>query len=343
MLDAWVAQQIGCGGALSREALDAYTLRRLNAVTQRARALSPWYRETLPPGEIRTLEDFRRLPFLTPETVKAEGARLLCVGAEDIERVVTLLSSGSTGAPKRIYFTAADQETTVDYFHHGMAEFTSPGAKVLSLFPGTSPGSLNDLLTRALRRLGAEMEVFGFPTPDRCGDLCAAIIAGGYDFLAGPAEAVAGAARYSEAQGLSDALASQIGGVLLSASFVSDADRTDIARIWRCAVNEHYAMTETGLCGAVGCRVPGQYHLWESGLYYEVIDPETLLPVPDGAYGELVVTTLTERGMPFLRYRTGDRSRVIPGPCPCGSLLRRIERVQARPVDKKFLRERPQF
>jgi phenylacetate-coenzyme A ligase PaaK-like adenylate-forming protein len=148
-------------------------------------------------------------------------------------------------------------------------------------------------------------------------------------------------ARVSERCGAAAALRERIQGVLLSASYVSDQDRADIGRIWDCRVNEHYAMTETGLCGAVGCTVPASYHLWESGLYYEIIDSDTLLPLPEGCYGELVVTTLTDRGMPFIRYRTGDRSRALPGTCPCGSVLRRIERVQARPVGKKFQRDIP--
>ena len=341
MLDAWVAERIGCPGPLRRNALEEYTLRRLRETAARARARSPFYRERLPETPIRSFEDFRALPFTTPEDLKAQGQRMLCVGPEEVERIVTLFSSGSTGTPKRVYFTAADQETTIDYFHHGIGEFVAPGWRVLSLFPGESPGSLNDLLGRALLRLGCRMDVFGFPTPERYEALFAAILAGGYDFLAGPAEAMAEPARLSERTGAAAALRGQIRGVLLSASFVSDADRSDIGRIWDCRVNEHYGMTETGLGGGVGCTQPGLYHLWESGLYYELIDSQTLLPVPDGCDGEIVVTTLTDRGMPFIRYRTGDRSRILPGPCPCGSILRRMERVQARPVGKKFQREIP--
>jgi len=341
MLDAWVAERIGQTGPLTRAAIEDYTLRRLRETVARARAQSPFYREHLPDIPIAAPEDFQRLPFMTPEDLKTQGGRLLCVGAEEVERVVSLLSSGSTGVPKRVYFTAGDQETTIDYFHHGIAEFVQPGWQVLSLFPGESPGSLNDLLGRALGRIGCRMDVFGFPAPERYEALFQRILEGGYDFLAGPAEAMAEPARLSEREGLAPALGARISGVLLSASFVSDADRADIESIWSCRVNEHYGMTETGLCGAVGCTEPGGYHLWESGLYYEIIDSGTLLPVPDGTCGEIVVTTLTDRGMPFIRYRTGDRSRVLPGKCPCGSILRRIERVQARSVGKKFLRELP--
>ena len=77
--------------------------------------------------------------------------------------------------------------------------------------------------------------------------------------------------------------------------------------------------------------------MWESGLYYEIIDPDAGVPLPEGEVGEIVVTTLNREGMPFLRYRTGDISRFLPGPCPCGSALRRLERVGERPAGKKFL------
>ena len=156
-------------------------------------------------------------------------------------------------------------------------------------------------------------------------------------------QAVAGAAKRSAVRGLDSALAGQVNSVLLAAAYVSPEHRAAIERLWHCQVNEHYGMTETGLAGAVGCREPGGYHVWESGLYYEIIHPATGRPVPEGERGEIVVTTLNRQGMPFVRYRTGDMSRFLPGSCPCGSALRRLERVGDRPAEKKFLRPEPVF
>jgi phenylacetate-coenzyme A ligase PaaK-like adenylate-forming protein len=89
-------------------------------------------------------------------------------------------------------------------------------------------------------------------------------------------------------------------------------------------------MTEMGLGGGVECEALDGYHLREGDLYFEVVDHETGEACPDGAVGEVVFTTLTRRGMPLIRYRTGDIARIIPQPCPCGSSLRRMERVRGR-------------
>ena len=89
-------------------------------------------------------------------------------------------------------------------------------------------------------------------------------------------------------------------------------------------------MTEMGLGGGFECEALGGYHLREADLYFEVVDHESGGPCPDGAIGEIVCTTLTRRGMPLIRYRTGDMARTVHEPCPCGSALRRIGRVRGR-------------
>ena len=81
--------------------------------------------------------------------------------------------------------------------------------------------------------------------------------------------------------------------------------------------------------------VCGNFHVWECGLYYEIIDPVSGKELPDGQTGELVVTTLDRRAMPLIRYRTGDITKILPQ-SGCGSKLKTIERVHDRP-EKKHL------
>jgi len=80
----------------------------------------------------------------------------------------------------------------------------------------------------------------------------------------------------------------------------------------------------------VDCEAHMGYHLREADLYFEIVDPLTGEVLPDGELGEVVFTTLNRTGMPLIRYRTGDVSRFLPGPCGCGTMLRRLERVQCR-------------
>jgi phenylacetate-coenzyme A ligase PaaK-like adenylate-forming protein len=89
-------------------------------------------------------------------------------------------------------------------------------------------------------------------------------------------------------------------------------------------------MTEMGLGGGVECQARRGYHVREADLYFEIINPTTGQPVVEGESGEVVFTTLTRRGMPLIRYRTGDISRFIPGDCPCGAILKTLERVKHR-------------
>jgi phenylacetate-CoA ligase len=74
-------------------------------------------------------------------------------------------------------------------------------------------------------------------------------------------------------------------------------------------------------------------HIWEDSYIVEIVDPETLEPVPDGEVGEMVLTTLDREGMPLLRYRTRDLTRILTGPCPCGRTHRRLDRMKGRSDD----------
>ena len=87
---------------------------------------------------------------------------------------------------------------------------------------------------------------------------------------------------------------------------------------------------------AFECLAQNGMHVWEDAYIAEIIDPATGKPVADGEVGELVMTTLTRRGMPVIRYRTRDLTRILPGECPCGRKHRRIDRILGR-VDDMFI------
>ncbi len=100
-----------------------------------------------------------------------------------------------------------------------------------------------------------------------------------------------------------------------------------------------YGLSEMNGPGmAFECPEQRGMHVWEDNYIIEVIDPLTLRPVPEGEEGELIATTLLREGMPILRYRTKDLTRIIPGPCPCGRTHRRIERITGRTDDMMILK-----
>jgi phenylacetate-CoA ligase len=86
------------------------------------------------------------------------------------------------------------------------------------------------------------------------------------------------------------------------------------------------------------CAVQEGLHVFEDHFYPEIIDPETCQPLPDGAEGELVLTTLSKKAMPMIRYRTRDITRIISEPCACGRSLRRIRRIGRRSDDMIIIR-----
>ena len=89
---------------------------------------------------------------------------------------------------------------------------------------------------------------------------------------------------------------------------------------------------------AVDCTEHCGLHVFEDHFYPEIIDPDTGEVLPDGEFGELVLTTLSKFGMPMIRYRTRDLTRIIPEPCKCGRTIRRIDRISARSDDMFIIR-----
>ena len=107
-----------------------------------------------------------------------------------------------------------------------------------------------------------------------------------------------------------------------------------VTRIFGCTVLRHWGMIETCLGGAVECTHGSGMHLREPDVFLEIIDSATGRLLPDGEFGEMVVSTPLKRGMPFIRYRTGDIGRILPGDCMCGSPLRRLDPCVRREGDE---------
>ena len=322
-LEPWIARKIGVSH-LTRETLDAYQLARLQETLAWARERSRFYRDRLAdaPARLETLADLAALPFTTAADIREDALRFVCVPQGEIARVVTLDTSGTTGAPKRLYFTADDQELTVDFFQVGMSTFTIPGDRVLILLPCARPGSVGDLLAQALAQIGAEGIRHG-PVTDVVATLDVLARERVTGLVGTPAQVLA-LARCPGQKALAVRFA------LLTTDHVPQAIIAAVAAAWGCTVYNHYGMTEMGLGGGVDCAARCGYHLREADLYVEIVDPHTGRVLPDGDEGEIVFTTLTRRGMPLIRYRTGDIGCFINGACPCGTKLKTLAHVTRR-------------
>lgn len=316
-LDALAARTLGLAEGFDRADLARAQGARLRETFLWARARSRFYRARLagcaPP---RSVEDLAALPFTTAADLAADPLALVCVPQDEIDRVVTLETSGTSGRPKRLFFTAADQEITLAFFRCGLSQMVARGRNVLALLPQGRPGGLGDLLGRALRALGARVR-FAEAMPDDD-----AFRRSPPDLVVGAPVAVLDLARRTGG--------CAVRAVLLCSDRPPEGAARRLADAWGCETFEDWGMTEMGYGGGVDCRAHDGRHLQEGDFLFEIVDPATGRAVPDGAFGEVTLTTLTRRGMPLIRYRTGDVSRFLPGRCACGSPLRRLDRIAMR-------------
>ena len=119
----------------------------------------------------------------------------------------------------------------------------------------------------------------------------------------------------------------------------SEEQRRRIEQLLGVKAYNCFGMSEINGPGvAFECAEQNGLHIWEDYVIAEIIDPDTLQPVPDGETGELVLTTLQREAMPLIRYRTHDLTRFLPGKCPCGRTHRRIDRFRGRSDDMIILK-----
>ncbi|MGI6766487.1 MAG: DVU_1553 family AMP-dependent CoA ligase [Lentihominibacter sp.] len=344
-----------------RAKLGMYTEQKLRETLAYATKNSSFYREKYGeqvkfPGSHEFAAAFKKLPYTDEKDLRKRGRDMLCVRPSEISRIVTLPdegvtmeTSGTTGEPKRVYFTEEDQQLTIDFFNHGMRLIVDESDKVLILMPAKIPGSIGLLLGQGLKDLGAEAIEYGLPDfrSNEAGaveEILNIIAEENVTSIVGLPTHMIRLAREAEKRGLAGPAVRdgiQLRSILLSAEYVPDKTMMLLEEIFGCCVYEHYGMTEMGLGCAVSCGYGRGYHVREADLYIELINPITGQVVEGEGrkpgysnYGEIVFTTLTRKGMPFIRYRTGDFSRWILEPCPCGSVLKRLDKVAPREEKK---------
>lgn len=300
---------------------------------------SPWYSGRLEPETVAALgrlalaggsqADFDRLlaglPTVTPVDLAADSDAFLAVSRDEVEGLVSVPTSGTSGRAKRIQSTAADLEETIAFFTYGMRFLTAPGADRVALAMSPArPGNVGDLLGRALARWALPFLAPGFVPEHDHGETrwLRDLIDWGPTCLVGVPPQMLALSRHR----LAGQLARSLRTMLLSGDVADDRLVAELEKKFPgCRVYRHYGLTEAGLGGAVECGQRAWPHLRDD-IWAEILDPDSGRPVASpGQAGEITLTPLTRRGMPLIRYRTGDEGRLIPEPCACGSILPRLE------------------
>ena len=328
-LESWIVERTQITHK-SQEALRAYQLEKVIQTLTYAKAKSRFYNAKLKEIDLKSIRSFKafeEIPLTVPADIKRNAYDFVCVPPSEVERIVTLNTSGTTGDEKRIFFTHEDLNATIDFFQHGMQCLVGEGDKVLVLLPGAAYGSIGYLLKKALALSNIECIVQGVLSDVETTAHC--IEKEGITCLVGIPMQILYLSKVKP-----ELFKTHITKVLLSTDYVPDALVELLSDNGQCKVFNHYGMTEMGYGGAVECECLRGYHLRENDVYFEIIDPITEKPVEDGMYGEIVFTTLNRQAMPLIRYRTGDMARFVSQPCGCGTFLRTMKKVLGRMENK---------
>ncbi|WP_022662444.1 DVU_1553 family AMP-dependent CoA ligase [Paucidesulfovibrio longus] len=338
-LDLWLQASLCPDETLSAEALLERQMALVRSTLAHAAANSPYYRGRLRDvsiGAIRTPLDMARLPRTGPDDLRAQPDAFLAASQDEVARVISVPTSGTSGPGKRVFYTPGDLERIIRFFGFGMRNMLQPDETALVLLPGERPGSVGVLLGKALDTFGARAVVlspdqaFGGPLgePDRAMQT----------LLGKDVRCIVGAPAHLNALAAHWTAMGRKPGILRSALLcwdaVPDSVVQNVQRAFGCRTFQHWGMVETGLGGAVNCDQGQGLHLREADIFVEIADPDSGAPLADGEWGEITVTTLSRRAMPLIRYRTGDRGCILPGRCQCGSPLRRLDPRIRRLHDK---------
>ena len=312
-IDALIMAQEGMA-VVSRPAIEAVQLRKLNALLKREKARGGFYSGL--PDHLDSLRSLASLPFTTDEDLAHRAGGMLLTSQGEVQRVLSDATSGTTGAAKRVFYTEGDLERTVRLYMAGLGELIFPGSVTMICFPFSGPFGLGELIAEAVTRLGARPLRFG-PS-----------------LTYGELREVLAREQPKTFVGMPVQLLSLLRvcgrGSLLRALVSGDACPESVMQACESILGSrlfpHYGSREMGMAGAITCPAHEGMHLRETDVIAEIVDSEGNV-LPHGESGELVITTVGMEALPLIRYRTGDFTRILPSPCPCGSEVIRLDRL----------------
>lgn len=319
---------------LTREELEKLQLKNLKS-TLECVTRSKFYSERFKscgfsPESVSSLEDFRNIPFTVKQDLRdSYPYGLLCESKENFIRMH--VSSGTTGQATAIFYTREDLDLWADLLARCMfMAGARPGHTFQNLSGyGLFTGGLG--FQYGAERLGMLTIPSGAGNSKRQVQIMR-------DFSTNVIHIIPSFALLlmdvMKDLGVDPRESLSLKMAFVGAEPYSGEVRKRLEDFYGIKVYNSYGLSEMNGPGvAFECPCQDGLHVWEDAYIIEIIDPNTLEPVPDGQYGELVLTTLRRKGMPILRYRTKDLTRILPGPCACGRVHRRMDRIRGRSDD----------
>lgn len=324
---------------LSRAEIKELQLKRLQDTVAQCMH-SPFYKKRfadshIVPEDIRSLDDLRKIPFTTKQDLRDNYP--FGLAAVPMEKVVRLhSSSGTTGTPTVILHTQKDLD-----------EWANAVARCLYMV-GLRPGDIFQNSSGYGMFTGGLGFQYG---AERLGMLTVPAAVGNTkrqikfitDFGTTALHAIPSYAgrlyEVMEEMGIDPKRDTKLHTLIIGAEPHSEEQRKRIEQMLGVKAYNSFGMSE--MCGpgvAFECKEQNGLHIWEDYYIVEIVDPQTLEPVPEGEVGELVLTTINREAMPLLRYRTRDLTRILPGTCPCGRQHIRLDRMKGRSDDMMILK-----
>ena len=324
---------------MSPEALRALQLQRLRRTLFQA-VESPHYSKVfaengVKPDRIETIEDVYRLPFTTKEDLRDQFPYgLLCVDQKEIIRLHS--SSGTTGQATVVFHSRSDIENWADLVSRCMymtgvrqddvfQNLTGYGLFTGGLgfhYGGERLGTLTiPSGTGNTKRQILLMQQFGTTVIHLIPSYAMRLM------------------QVMEEMGVNPRSDLKLRIAFLGAEPHSEEIRQRVERYFGVEAFNSYGLSEMNGPGvAFECPEKEGMHIWEDAFLVEIIDPDTLEPLPPGEEGELVLTTLSREAMPIIRYRTSDLTRILPGTCRCGRVHSRLDRIKGRTDDMLIIK-----
>lgn len=312
--------------------LEKFQTYKLHRILEYVYEKSPFYRELLTknsvePSAIRSLSDLSKIPFTQAGDVSDFAYGFSCVPMGKVSRIFTLPIRGTTSDKKNILFTEKDLLNIIDLFSAYTRVVGGKKKNVVQiLLPGTSPLGQADLLAKGVEKAGSIPVITGV-TDDSMKQI-QAIRKNRSTILVGyPSYIYRVTQEANQRYRLEDL---GITTIVTTGEHIPSSMRNAIRNLWKAELFSQYGLTEMGLGVGIECDAHKGYHVDEADFIAEIVSPKTGEVLANGEEGELVLTSLNREGMPLIRYRTRDLSRIIEEHCECGSILKRIDMVIKR-------------